>query len=497
MKLVYLPIDSRPCNARFPVQLLQCAGVDCVVPPMQDMDYFTQPSDHNKIWSFLVRETKEADVLILAVDQLAYGSLLASRENDVSVQEALRRVQAITRLKEANPALRIFGFSIIMRASTSTLKKEDIVHHHAVTAYSQAAHRAQMSGTDKEKKEAEDIAATIPAAVLQKYHEVRERNHAINRACVAFTSQGVMEHLLLLQEDSQPFGFHKLEQKVLLEEIEKSGVKDRVVLHNGTDEGGCLCAAKVAASPFKLYVHELGGGECGFIAKYEDRPFMENIQSHCKFAGIALTNMQDADKILCVLTPGNEPQKDVLSPAAESSEIIESHNALARELASLLAFEKPVALLDVYYANGGSASFMEALSKQMDVLKLSAYAAWNTASNALGTVLAQLALGNEQGRNAAFTVERLLDDLVYQSTIREQLESALAEVGEDPYHLQNKTAAESLLRVCLHQAIQQNRIFAQYDIEADAYLPWPRTFEAGITLQKMTGSQAKGEKQHG
>lgn len=490
MKLVYLPLDSRPCNAQFPAQLLACAGVACVTPPPGSMDYFTRPAAHSRAASFLARETADADTLLLSVDQLVFGSLLASREPDVPIGEALCRAEWIATLKDANPRLRIVAFSVIMRSSISTLRAEDIAYHHAVTAYSQASHHAQCGGTPEDLAEVRRIAETIPSWILDKYHRVRERNHQVNLACLSLVQQNVIDSLLLLQEDAQPLGFHKLEQKALLSAAEKGGVKDRVALHNGTDEAGCLCAAAVAAKPLKLHVLELGGGDLNFIAKYEDRPFAENIASHCRFAGIHLTTPEDADKLLCVLTPGKDRQQDVLYASnsrcqRETPEMKRRNARLARELAGHLAGGKPVGLLDVLYANGGSASFMESLAEQADPLDLRAYAAWNTASNSLGTVLAQLALGEKDEPNARFTAERLLDDLLYQGVVRGRLQAELQALGEDPLALADKDRAERMLGRLMEEAARESGFFRGYDVRAAYRLPWPRTFEAEVSVQRL------------
>ncbi len=492
MKIVYLPIDSRPCNMDFPPQLLACAGASCVTPPLDAMDHFTRPADGEAIRAFLAREAKDADALILSVDQLAFGSLLASREDGVPEAEALRRVQGIAALKAANPRLRVAALSVVMRSSISTLRREDVAHHHAMTAYSQAYHRAKISGSPDDLAEAQRIAASLPAELLAKYRRVRDRNHTVNRACIRLAQEGVIDRLLLLQEDSQPLGFHKLEQAALLDEIAASGAMDRIALHNGTDEGGCLCAAMLAAKPLNLHVRELGGGTCDFIAKYEDRSFAQNIASHCRFAGITLTGLGEADKVLAVLTPGGAPQRDALDPEAETPRERERFERLADELAALSGYGKPVGLLDVCYANGGADSFLRALATRVDPLTLAAYSAWNTASNALGTALAQLALGEKAGENRIFTAERLLDDLLYQGVVRAELQAELAALGEDPYHLTDKPRAQQRLAERMNAAVQAHPALAGYEIRAEYSLPWPRTFEAAVAVRSLNKTKEEG-----
>ena len=239
MNIVYLPIDSRPCNARFPAQLLAMSGFSCRVPKPGDMDYFRTPAPHQPIADFLVRETAAADVLILSVDQLAYGSLLASREYDVGEEEALSRVEWIATLKARNPQLKILAFSIVMRSSTSTLRAEDVVHHRAVTAYSQAFHRARISQSAEDRAEADRLAASIPGKILEKYHRVRARNHAVNRARCPL-SKGRDRPGPAAAGGFAAAGVSQAGAGDLAADMDRLGVKEKVFLHNGTDRAAAF-----------------------------------------------------------------------------------------------------------------------------------------------------------------------------------------------------------------------------------------------------------------
>ncbi len=482
MKVLYLPLDSRPCNYRFPVQLLNMAGHDCLVPAPDQMDYFRKPSHHAAIREFLLENAAHADALILSVDQLAYGSLLASRDTHVSTKEALDRLQLVRTLRQAYPSLLIVAYGVILRSSISTLRTQDIAWHNLITEYSQAAHRAALSALPQDQAELQRITALLPQEMRDAYHQVRERNHTVNRHCIDFLREGTFDRLLLLQEDSQPLGFHRMEQDALRARMADVSGTGKIALHNGTDEGGCLCAASLAQRPLKLYVETLGRPSYNFVAKYEDRPFDENIRSSCAFAGIELTTWDEADKVLLVLPPDTEPQQDVL--AADTSYSVADamrDGRLVDQVADMLRRGKPVGLLDVRYANGGAMRFMETLAHRCDVLSLSAYAAWNTASNALGTILAQLQLGQDGQANQAFTLERLLDDLIYQSRVRSQLRTALAALGEDVLSLKDKQRAEQHLNTLMEQAVQSSPLFRERQIQARYALPWPRIFEASVT----------------
>ncbi len=477
MRAVLIPLDSRPCNRLFPAQLLTGAGIQCVTPPAEALDCFVAPGDHAALSSFLMKAAREADVLILSLEQWVYGSLLASREDSISEVEALSRLTEIRRLKEVHPALRVLASSVVMRSSISTLKAEDLAHHFAVNEYAKAAYRGDSAQTAK-------LAREIPARILDKYRCVRARNHRVNQAALSMCAEGTVDKLLLLQEDSQPEGLHRLEQEALTARIQAENLGDRVALHNGTDESGCLLAVLAAAKPLKLHIHALGGEPLDFIAKYEDRAFIENIRSQCRFAGIELTDAAHADKVLCVLTPGQLPQRDLVFSEAEGEDGRARFSRLASEMAEWMRGGKPVGLLDVAVANGGCLPFLDQLAGHISPWKLAAYSAWNTACNALGTVLAQLALLEEGAANTAFTVERLLDDALYQGQVRQMLNGELSALGEDVLHLSDWPRADALLSSLMDKVVRASPLFAGLPVHVSVKLPWPRTFEAEIAWEK-------------
>lgn len=483
MKIAYLPLDSRPCNVRFPVQLAEMAGLQVVTPPPEMLDYFRTPSDYETLSQWLLENAGEVSELVLSADQLCYGSLLASRELQVCEKEALRRLALLKTLKERFPELKIFGFSILMRSSISTCCVEDVPWYNMMTEYSQAVHRAALHGGGEDEETVRRLRQTLPPGLLEKYHAVRGRNHAINSECLKLVELGIFDRFLLLQEDSQPYGIHRMEQEILRRQLDAMNRKDSVFLHNGTDEAGCACMAALFLqeqnAPFRLKVDYLRQ-PCGqFTAMYEDRSFEENLKSHCAAIGIELVGEGPYDGLLWVYPPNRGLQRDLLV-CNEGRE--EDENELA-EMAKLvvdsLNSEKNVGLLDVAFANGGGERLPVKIAAAADLPAL-CYAGWNTASNALGTVLAQMVLGRcNPEKNRLFTCERLLDDCIYQGRVRAQVQQELIASGEDVYQLREKGAATRLLRERTSDE-GEAAIFQGNTVSFSVDLPWPRTFEAAF-----------------
>src|SRR5690606_30849097 len=92
---------------------------------------------------------------------------------------------------------------------------------------------------------------------------------------------------------------------------------------------------------------------------------------------------------------------------------------MAREMEAAANRGERVALCDAAYPNGADDALMAILDKRNLLGRLCAFAAWNTASNALGTVIAQCAAFAANhfeavDLNRQFVLERVLDDWIYQ-----------------------------------------------------------------------------------
>ena len=79
-KVVYLPLDERPCNYSFPGFLSEDnPRYRLVRPAIEIMGDYKVPADYEKIKSFLLTECLNADYLVIAIDTLLYGGIIPSR----------------------------------------------------------------------------------------------------------------------------------------------------------------------------------------------------------------------------------------------------------------------------------------------------------------------------------------------------------------------------------------------------------------------------------
>src|SRR5690606_28636225 len=120
------------------------------------------------------------DALIISLDMLAYGGLVASRVHDTNKETAVRRVGIIEEIKRKAPALPLYGQSVIMRlAPTGDGKNE---------AYREKLARwADISPYPEHEAERIKLESEIPAPALKNYRDARKRNLAINMEALRLT----------------------------------------------------------------------------------------------------------------------------------------------------------------------------------------------------------------------------------------------------------------------------------------------------------------------
>ncbi|MEG0691470.1 MAG: DUF4127 family protein [Oscillospiraceae bacterium] len=491
MKYIYVPVDNRPCNNLFPIQLAKLQNIDLIVPPTDIMDDFTAPSDYERLIKWLFETCSDNSVLVLSVDNLVFGSLLNSRKSTVSLEDSISRMESIKELKLAFPNMKIYAFNVLMRTSISTFSTAQIENWKLVNEYSQLVHKIELYNNKDDIKRVAQLESLIPTDILDTFLFSRKRNGSINKMSIEFVKSGIFENVSILQEDSTPYGVHKKEQSELVELVEKYKLSSKVHIHNGTDEAGCLTLAKAVVDHKKLktklsYLY-LNDNRDTFVASYEDRLFHENLLSHSVTAGIELYDNDDAIKdVLIIYTPVDKQYEasfgDGTPPCDYSDEKLDT---FAKVVFEQVEKGKRVYLLDVAYANGGQGDILRRIHKYTNVTKLFGYSAWNTASNALGTILAQIILcqDSDENQNRIFTLERLLDDFAYQGVIRKRLEYKLKSLGEDTLNLTDKKRADENLQELMENFIKTEKIFKNEDIEVISDLPWPRIFEAKVLVK--------------
>lgn len=457
MKTVFLPLDSRPVCFDLPILLNE----DLVHPPLEMLDDYRKASSYDSVSSFLEEECRDADALILSAEQLVYGGLIASRNLDVSEGEALDRLSLIRKIKHCNPGIRIMISSVIMRDTVSALSQDGEKWWSLISLYSKAAYWEDRDQLDRLEK-------IIPRDIISAYLAARKRNSAINLALVDQLKEGVVNLVVFLQEDTQGESLPAAEQ----EQIKKEARGLNFFMHNGTDE----CASELAArlQPAKTVSLCYLNGDRNMKMRYEDRPFAENLESHLRLCG--LTAESDSDDILFIHLPKKyqfDHKPHIYSPEDDYSP--QELDSFADEIKAGVEEGRNCYILDAAWANGADVRFMDAVSSKISLSGLSGYSAWNTASNSIGTICAQIKAGKRDGK---LLKRSILDDLVYQALIRDEFESKLT----NKWNIEDRSSAERILRALFQE--RAARIMSYLgEVEFDVSLRWSRTFEIDVEIR--------------
>ncbi|MGG6314287.1 DUF4127 family protein [Paenibacillus macerans] len=512
-KVVYVPLDERPCNELFPRQMARMTDVTLVVPDRSMLGDKKRPADTNAVREWLIEAAEGANYLLVSIDLLVYGGIVPSRLHHLSLDECLRRLAVLGEIKRRRPGIKIHAFNLIMRVPNNNKDEEEPdyykFHGGQIFKYSYLTDKAEQEAlTPAESRELEEVARLIPEAYLSDFLERRAVNQQVNQHALTLVREGVIDHLVIPLDDNAQYGFSRAEQQMMVCRVESLNVLDRVLIYPGADEIGCTMFARIFGElknyKPEIFVRYSSTQGPRIKPKYEDRSLNESVKSHLTAAGAVMADHSaETDLVLIVHSPA-VGQAEMAEPIPfrdrHRSYFSEIHyREITEAMGAYLRKGKLVALGDVATCNGGDPVLMNLLQQQGLVDRLTAYAAWNTSGNALGTVVAHLVIASyyadrwELGESAqgyeesrTFYYHRLAEDLLYQSLVRQDM------LVND---LPRLNASYYVLEHCLEQAEailaeKMNRAAALYfeDVrEGDIRLgglhfPWRRMFEVGFEL---------------
>ena len=125
MKVLFLPLDERPCNYKFPELLAKSSDFDLVNVPLELLGNKKQSADINGIVDFLMDNAKKCDIAIISADMLVYGGLVPSRVHNLQSDCLQSRLSVLEKLKKVNPNMTLFVFCTVMRAPAYNSSDEE------------------------------------------------------------------------------------------------------------------------------------------------------------------------------------------------------------------------------------------------------------------------------------------------------------------------------------------------------------------------------------
>lgn len=503
-RILFIPLDDRPPCLQFTERMGLIGNAQVVAPPMELLGRFTTPGQSDKIISWLQQQDlKSFDAAIIALDMLAYGGLVGSRVHNVPYEQAQKRLDVMAILHKRAPSLKIYGQSVVMRLAPTADQKNE--------AYREKLARwAEISvRTDPESKaETAKLEREIPAEGLANYKQARSRNLRINQLAIDLVRRGVIDYLLLTQDDAKPKGVHITDRETLIAETARLKLTEKIAVQPGADEVSMLLLARALNkhARFSPKIKAVYSSEklSNTVMPFEDRPLRQTVSFHIKATGSQeVSDEREADVLYYVFASRFEAGRA---------------DSFADEIEQKISQKKRVIVADVDPrgdVQGGDTPFTMALERRHLLPELSGYASWNTAGNTIGTALPQgvvftLAEAKLLKQPIAapdiadriwtaqnwFLMHRVLDDYYFHNQIRAKANQYAKQVGRSST-LMSDEMTNQVERYCL-ELLQKSfdELITNYEHKrADSMqktvrctkptalrfdLPWNRTFEAMI-----------------
>jgi len=502
-KILYLPLDERPCNTGFPVQLFSDA-FDIAVPP--EMGFKKKPVAWEKLRTFLEKEAPGADGLVLAMDMLLYGGLIPSRIHHLGKEEVRERLSWLRELKRKNPELVIYAYQCIMRCPKYSSSDEEPDYYadcgREIFLLGEAKHRYQVGLCQRD--EVDRAYAQVPDAALKDYLARREFNLSFNLETLELVRDGIIDGLVFPQDDCAVYGFTALDQEKVRARIAELRIGTKVLLYPGADELGLTTMSRMllhfeGRRP-RVDVKMASVTAAGIVPPFEDRPLGETIKYHIIAAGCRVaSSLAEADIVLGVSFPGCEGLE------IGNAEEVRREYHVSRNLAEFVFFledalaeGKIVTLADNAYANGGDPELIALLDQAGLLDRLQGYSGWNTSSNTMGTAVAEGVHALIRGMTPAhrsFIALRYIEDAGYCGMVRQDvIRNDLPRLNCDYFNVREARGAVSRvvgekLRAFVDRELPS--IASRVEIE-DVWMPWVRIFEVGLRV-RWTGNEEKRE----
>lgn len=500
--ILFVPHDNRPISFKQTADNIRDLGYEVLTPPQELLGNREKPQGNpDKLAEWVIDNAKKADSAVISADSMVYGSLVASRKHNLSVETAQQRVNNFSRIHEANPNLKLYVFASIMRTpQTSEASGSEDASYYAqygtdIARYTALTDKREQDGLNRsERRQMKAYEENIPKEALADWLGRRQANLETNKALINLVKKGDITYLALGCDDNAKYSQTNMERREL-DSYGKSLGSHRYQSVAGIDEIGFVLLTRCVNNlqgdiPFVSTHYAAGTGE-NTIPAYSNEPIKDSIKTHIKMAGgLPVTSDKRAELVFMVNT-----NFDGTTGAANDLNNMYTPNenviGFVQNVKKAVNEGKKVGIGDITFGNGSDNSLMFGLYNEKLLDKISAYSGWNTPTNSTGYALAMGMCANYTDREGILKMleVRYLDDWLYQANIRQTVANRLNSMpGEGDYgDTKTRTVpAQELATKLLREKIAQYNLadFAgqSYVKDAEIKFPWERMFEADIVF---------------
>ena len=315
---------------------------------------------------------------------------------------------------------------------------------------------------------------------------------------------GIIDYLILSQDDAKPKGIHVADRERLVAEIKRTNLTGKIAVQPGADEVSMLLLARALNKYYhfspKIKAVYSSKQVANTVMPFEDKPLKQTVSYHISATGSTeVQDEKDADLLFYVFATRHSNGSATSFAAAIEDKIKQGKHILVADI-------DPVG--DV---QGGDSLFTNELGRRGLLPELYSYASWNTAANTIGTTVPQgiiFALANNKLIKTAtiapriwtaqnwFLFHRVLDDYYFHGLLRSKINIHFAQNKASSNHLSAAASSEveaygsRLLRHAFDEFtkiyLQKRKNSIQKNVQCGQpgnmhfRLPWNRTFEAEI-----------------
>lgn len=503
-KIVLLPLDERPCTYLYPMMLGSMAkDIKVVNIDRNLLGKKKQAPNLSDLDNYLFKECQDADYLVLALDTLLYGGILPSRLHYKSEEELKQRLEILKKIKEINPNIQLYAYHLIMRCPTNSGCDEEPDYYalcgeqiHKMGKYRHLEEIRPL--TEEERQDYLQVEKFMLdndyMSYLDDYLYRRNLNTNMNNYSIDYVKEGIIDFLIIPQDDSAPYGFTAKDQMKVRKHIEELNLDFKVLMYPDADAvtNTLLARAINDANHRKprLFVRYASATNGNLIPRYEDRNVSESIKYQIMAAGgITVYDFEHADLILMVNVPGFDMQEAVFQKQTFLQySVFRNLVEYVEFIDYLVQHHKPVIVADIAYANGGDLQLLSMLRQKNLLYKVDAYAGWNTAANTLGTCIPHgmiHSLYGDSQEHLDFLALRYLEDLGYMSYARDKIYVQIRKEGMTWTEIDgNRGNVSQRIRHELEKFAKEELQHDEYEIEiVDNFQPWARMFETELHVK--------------
>lgn len=496
-KILMLPLDERPCNYNYP-SMMPKADYTLVLPPKDIMGDKKNAGDTDKIRDWLLANVKDADACILSLDTLIYGGIVPSRLHHDTVETLIERSNTVEELRKLNPKMKFYLFQLIMRCPGYSLSDEEPDYYdecgEELHLYGRYMHKASLDIlTADEEKDFERVKAKIKPEYLKDFTERRAKNLEVLMHNLEYVKRGVCDFFIVPQDDAAEYGFTSIDQLKVREYIKSNVLHLKTAMYPSADDTGLILLGRAVAAlngvKPKIFVHYASAKATTVIPWFEDRALDETVKFHVlSVGGIRVYSLEKADVVL-VINMGSGMYHEWQGEYAKAYDVERSLAEITCFTKYALSKNKVVAIGDVATCNGADPEFFNMLYDEDLLLKIHAYAGWNTSSNTLGTTVCQAVIylvGKDRKGTDEFLLHRYYEDLGYMGYARKYVtDNVLPELGLNYFKADGKIGkvSEAVRKAVEGFMLKNYPKVAEKVEEVYVEMPWRRMFEADIKLK--------------